>query len=237
MVSKNGTRSSLVAVSSKESRPGRAIVVRPKVLLLDEPLSALDLQLRKSMRYELKQLQHLTGITFVYVTHDQEEALSMSDQIVVMNRGCVEQNDTPEHIYYRPATSFVASFIGESSLVPGRVADIADADMAIEFDSLELSVRIPRERLSSRAANVRPGDAVAISVHAERVLLSSSGVGDISLPGTVTQRSFLGGVTRYLVKPDGGTDVIVADSSEDFPLDARVYAGWRTSDITVVALS
>lgn len=161
----------------------------------------------------------------------------MSDQIVVMNRGCVEQNDTPERIYYRPATSFVASFIGESSLVPGRVADVADADMAIELDALGISVRVPRDRLSSRATNVRTGDAVAISVHAERVLLSSSGVGDINLAGTVTQRSFLGGVTRYLIKPDGGADIIVADSSEDFPLDARVYAGWRSSDITVVALS
>ena len=99
----------------------RAIVNRPRVLLLDEPLGALDLKLRKGLQLELKRIQREVGITFVYVTHDQEEALTMSDRIAVMNRGRVEQLASPESVYERPATTFVAGFIGVSNLMPGTV--------------------------------------------------------------------------------------------------------------------
>ena len=99
----------------------RAIVNRPQVLLLDEPLGALDLKLRKGLQVELKRIQREVGITFVYVTHDQEEALTMSDQIAVMNHGRVEQIADPEDVYERPATTFVAGFIGVSNLMPGTV--------------------------------------------------------------------------------------------------------------------
>ena len=99
----------------------RALVNRPAVLLLDEPLGALDLKLRKQLQVELKRIQQDVGITFVYVTHDQEEALTMSDRIAVMNRGVIEQLDDPEEIYERPSTTFVAGFIGVSNLMPGEV--------------------------------------------------------------------------------------------------------------------
>jgi spermidine/putrescine transport system ATP-binding protein len=112
----------------------RALVNLPKVLLLDEPLGALDLKLRKGLQIELKRIQREVGITFVYVTHDQEEALTMSDRIAVMNRGRVEQVDAPEQVYERPATSFVAGFIGVSNLMPGTV-EAAGAGGRIELDS------------------------------------------------------------------------------------------------------
>ena len=99
----------------------RALVNRPAVLLLDEPLGALDLKLRKQLQVELKRIQRDVGITFIYVTHDQEEALTMSDRIAVMNRGVVEQVSDPETVYERPATTFVAGFIGVSNLMPGEV--------------------------------------------------------------------------------------------------------------------
>ena len=98
----------------------RALVNLPKVLLLDEPLGALDLKLRKGLQVELKRIQRDVGITFVYVTHDQEEALTMSDRIAVMSNGVIEQVDTPETVYERPSTTFVAGFIGVSNLMPGR---------------------------------------------------------------------------------------------------------------------
>ena len=102
----------------------RALVNRPAVLLLDEPLGALDLKLRKQLQVELKRIQRDVGITFVYVTHDQEEALTMSDRIAVMNRGVIEQVDVPEAVYERPRTTFVAGFIGVSNLMPGVVGHL-----------------------------------------------------------------------------------------------------------------
>src|SRR5262249_7362568 len=104
----------------------RALVLEPSVLLLDEPLASLDLKLRKAMRYELKQLQQRLGVTTVYVTHDQEEALAMSDTIVLMNRGRIGQIGSPEEIYFQPASGFVASFIGESNVLSGTVSAVAN---------------------------------------------------------------------------------------------------------------
>src|ERR671914_1734111 len=113
----------------------RALVNRPAVLLLDEPLGALDLKLRKQLQVQLKRIQREVGITFVYVTHDQEEALTMSDRIAVMNRGVVEQMDTPEEIYERPRTTFVAGFIGVSNLMPGEVIASGTASVELRLDA------------------------------------------------------------------------------------------------------
>ena len=111
----------------------RALVNEPKVLLLDEPLGALDLKLRKEMQYELKRIQQEVGITFIFVTHDQEEALTMSDKIVVMQGGVIQQIGTPEAIYNEPANRFVADFIGDSNIIPGRMVD----DYKVRFDNKE----------------------------------------------------------------------------------------------------
>ena len=111
---------------------GRALVVEPAVLLLDEPLGALDFKLRKQMQSELKTIQRRVGITFIYVTHDQEEALTMSDRVAVMNAGRIEQCDSPEQIYRRPRSSFVADFVGEANLLSGRVVALNGRLVQIE---------------------------------------------------------------------------------------------------------
>ena len=113
----------------------RALVNRPKVLLLDEPLGALDLKLRKQMQGELKALQRRLGITFIYVTHDQEEALTMSDRIAVMNRGRLEQVGTPEEVYNHPETKFVADFIGESNIIEGYIENMTDDSIEVTMES------------------------------------------------------------------------------------------------------
>ena len=144
----------------------RALVNLPKVLLLDEPLGALDLKLRKGLQIELKGIQRDVGITFVYVTHDQEEALTMSDRIAVMNQGRIEQVDTPEEIYERPATTFVAGFIGVSNLMPGEVVSAngggsrvrLDAGVEIEAPTNGLGAgrTLPRRRPARRSFGSTP---------------------------------------------------------------------------------
>ena len=141
----------------------RALVNLPKVLLLDEPLGALDLKLRKGLQLELKRIQRDVGITFVYVTHDQEEALTMSDRIAVMNQGRVEQCDTPEEIYERPATTFVAGFIGVSNLMPGEVVQANGAGSRVRLDA-GVEIEAPTDGIASGErchAVVRPGEACA----------------------------------------------------------------------------
>src|SRR3989337_734170 len=142
----------------------RALVNRPKVLLLDEPLGALDLKLRKAMQLELKALQDRVGITFVYVTHDQEEALTMSDRIAVMNRGRLLQVGTPSEIYERPADRFVADFIGESNFLEGVLLGQDGGRARVALDTLQVS--------SAYAERPRVGQAVAVAVRPEKIRLS-----------------------------------------------------------------
>ena len=141
----------------------RALVNRPAVLLLDEPLGALDLKLRKQLQVELKRIQQDVGITFVYVTHDQEEALTMSDRIAVMNRGVIEQLDEPEEIYERPSTTFVAGFIGVSNLMPGEVVSTGTGTVELRLDAGP-TVRAGSSRRQRRRARARgraPREAAA----------------------------------------------------------------------------
>ena len=135
----------------------RALVNLPKVLLLDEPLGALDLKLRKGLQVQLKQIQRDVGITFVYVTHDQEEALTMSDRIAVMNQGRIEQVDDPEQVYERPASTFVAGFIGVSNLMPG-VVKAGGASGEVELDS-GATAKAKVERLQGGRSLLRGGAA------------------------------------------------------------------------------
>src|SRR5207248_11463609 len=121
----------------------RALVVEPQILLLDEPLSNLDAKLRESLRWELRSLQQRLGMTFIYVTHDQDEALSLSDWVAVMNAGKVEQAGTPWEIYYHPKTAFLAGFVGAVNLVPSTVRDMKDASAVVSLGSVNASVRVP----------------------------------------------------------------------------------------------
>ena len=169
----------------------RALVNHPRVLLLDEPLGALDLKLRKEMQLELKRIQHEVGITFVHVTHDQEEAMTMADQIVIMNNGHIEQLGTPNDLYEHPATAFVAGFLGASNLLSGTVAGADRVRLECGVD-----VRVPPPALAGRSGTVRGG------VRPEKLRLG--GAEGNTLSGTVTESAYIGVSTQYIVDTPAG---------------------------------
>jgi spermidine/putrescine transport system ATP-binding protein len=164
----------------------RALVNRPRVLLLDEPLGALDLKLRKQMQLELKSIQHDVGITFIHVTHDQEEAMTMADRIAVMNHGRIEQLGTPTELYERPATAYVAGFLGHSNLIAGIVSG---------SDTVRLrsgpEVRVPREALAGRTGEV------AVGIRPEKIELGRGQAN--ALEGTIVEQAYVGVATQYIV--------------------------------------
>jgi spermidine/putrescine transport system ATP-binding protein len=180
----------------------RALVNRPKVLLLDEPLGALDLKLRRQMQVELKQIQREVGITFVYVTHDQEEALSMSDRIAVMNGGRVVQCGPPEDIYERPDEEFVAGFIGISNLLEGTVED--GGKVRIPTGAV-LPVRLPD--------GVERGDRVNLSVRPEKIAIDELEEGMIGLEGTIVSRVYLGVSTQVTVSLGNGASLVALEQA------------------------
>jgi len=169
----------------------RALAIKPQVLLLDEPLSALDAKIRVSLRDEIKAVQRSLGITTIYVTHDQEEALSMSDRIVVMNEGCIEQIGTPFEIYNYPRTRFVASFVGTLNILQGKVIDPAGGKL--EIDAQEVA--------SARAiVDAEPGDLRSLALRPEAISLRDTGGDRNRLHGTIEEVSFLGSVVRVRVR-------------------------------------
>jgi spermidine/putrescine transport system ATP-binding protein len=180
----------------------RALVNNPQVLLLDEPLGALDLKLRKQMQLTLKQIQHEIGITFVHVTHDQEEAMTMADQIAVMNGGRIEQLGAPEELYERPRTSFVARFLGASNLLPGTVEEPG-------------RVRL-RSGVVVRVAHGadRRGDEVAVGIRPEKLRAGADGALENRLKGTVAERSYVGVATQYIVETTDGALTLFVQNSE-----------------------
>ena len=169
----------------------RALVNRPRVLLLDEPLGALDLKLRKQMQLELKSIQHEVGITFIHVTHDQEEAMTMADQIVVMSHGRIEQIGSPEKLYEEPATAFVAGFLGVSNLLAGTVA----GDDRVSLDG-GMQIAVPHAALGGRTGRV------AVGIRPEKIR-----VGDAEpnrLTGKVSESAYIGVSTQYIVETTAG---------------------------------
>lgn len=179
----------------------RALAPRPKVLLLDEPLSALDLKLRKSMQIELKRLQAETGITFVFVTHDQEEALSMSDRIAVMSHGKVRQVGSPADIYHRPADRFVADFIGETNFIEADAVSIAGGFARVRLPS---GVEIP----ATFPAGITPSGKVTVVIRPEHAQMVPH-IGDGALRGVVGDIIYLGTDTHFHLRLDDGTPFIV----------------------------
>jgi spermidine/putrescine transport system ATP-binding protein len=177
----------------------RALINRPAVLLLDEPLGALDLKLRKQMQVELKRIQQEVGITFIYVTHDQEEAMTMSDRIAVMNRGRYEQLGDPESLYERPTTRFVAGFLGVSNLIPAIVVG-SDGAYASARLSDDARIKVPSALLNGTTS-------VSIGVRPEKIRLSERSIeppaGHNRLIGVVRDASYLGVSTQYLVESHG----------------------------------
>jgi spermidine/putrescine transport system ATP-binding protein len=200
----------------------RALVNRPSVLLLDEPLGALDLKLRKQMQVELKRIQREVGITFIYVTHDQEEALAMSDRIAVMHDGVVEQLGAPEEIYEHPVKPFVAGFIGISNLLP---ATVEDGGVRLSGGKL-VPAPVPD--------GIPPGTEVQLSVRPEKLWIDELEPGMAEVEGTIAERVYLGTTTQLIVELGPGARLVAleqntarARSDDRWELGDRVRIGWR----------
>lgn len=165
----------------------RGIVTNPKVLLLDESLCSLDLKLKRQMQTELKKLQKKLGITFIYVTHDQDEALTMSDRIVIINKGVIEQNDTPQNIYRNPSTTFVADFIGESNIIKGRVININKTKAIINiFNNMELSIPDNNYIIGERLNIIERPENITLSPYKSKDSFEGI-IKDIIYDGSVTK--------------------------------------------------
>lgn len=210
----------------------RALAPDPKLLLLDEPLAALDAKLRAEVQIELKSIQERTGKTFVFVTHDQEEALTMSDRVVVMNDGRVEQDGSPQDLYHRPATRFVAEFIGETNLMDVEVREVRADGTVADWHGLPLHA-------SGHARAPRPGERALAVLRPECLRLSAGPLGlENELRGTVVKRVFRGARVRITVAPDGARDPLTVSldpaSAEAVP-DGPVTIGFAADRVTLVA--
>lgn len=193
----------------------RALANNPRVLLLDEPLGALDLQLRRTMQLELKRLQKKLGITFIYITHDQEEAINMSDRIVVMNQGQFEQIGTPDEIYNHPKTSYVAAFVGNANILKGTVAEKNGHHIKVKLGD-EMASIVTEEK-------VNVGENVTIALRGENILLEENG----DLHATVKEKNFAAGQLRVLLTLPNGDEV----TASRFGMNADIQPGqqicWR----------
>src|SRR6476659_843393 len=206
----------------------RALVNRPNVLLLDEPLGALDLKLRRRLQIELKRIQIEVGITFVYVTHDQEEALTMSDRIAVMNAGRVEQLGTPETLYERPSTRFVADFIGTSNLIQAVVAERDGEVATVRLESGEFGGRVRTDLASGSSIElcIRPESIVVVPVAADGAIRS-----------TVLQTAYLGTTIQYQGRTAGGITVTGRSPKpgERRPVGSEMAVSWDADEVLVLS--
>lgn len=208
----------------------RALIKRPKVLLLDEPLGALDMKLRKEMQLELKNLQKKLGITFIYVTHDQEEALTMSDRIAVMNQGYLDQLDTPNNIYEKPATRFVADFIGESNIFEATIVkkDSKTAKLGFEMGNglSQVDEDMKFESFEMVYASVRP----------EKVLFSKEEIEGFSIKGIVKEQIYVGNVIKSIVILANGQPVKISRMDiDDVPrIGDIVNIYWNLDDVVII---
>ena len=225
----------------------RALVNNPKILLLDEPLGALDLQLRRAMQIELKHLQKKLGITFIYITHDQEEAINMSDRIAVMRDGCIEQIGTPDEIYNHPKTSYVATFVGNANILHGVVESVQGETAVVKIGNDKVAVVLGTDQQNAGTGRYpAAGEKVTLAVRSENVQLEETmtsenlagrtddrdkamervsdryNVENISgLQAAVTEKNFAGGQLRVTLKLNDGTELIASR----YGIDASVTEG------------
>lgn len=208
----------------------RAVVLNPRLLLLDEPLGALDLKLRRQMQQELKDIQRRLGIAFIYITHDQEEALNMSDRIAIMRDGHFEQIGTPEEIYERPKTRFAADFIGQTNLLEATVAEKDGRGLILNYAGMFIPAR-------NADFDVQIGDSVALSLRTERIGFSKKPVGECNLPGTLRSRHYAGGSMRAVIVLDDGREItVLCQSGEraEGEIGERVFLSWNRNEAPVV---
>ncbi|WP_300403153.1 ABC transporter ATP-binding protein [Nocardioides sp.] len=206
----------------------RALINKPEVLLLDEPLGALDLKLRRSMQIELKRIQTEVGLTFIHVTHDQEEAMTMADTVAVMNKGLIEQMGAPAELYENPRSTFVANFLGQSNLIAGTITSRASDVVTVDMHGITVSVPTGRTHTD--------GDAGWVGIRPEKVLIGEPGEeldapGNTIPGGVVTDVSFVGVSTQYLVRMPWGQELQVFQQNTGrvrmFRVGESVELSWR----------
>ena len=222
----------------------RALILRPKVLLLDEPLGALDRKLRKAMQIELRRIQHEVNITFIYVTHDQDEAMSMSDRVAVMRNGNFEQIGTPQEIFQTPRTRFVADFMGASNILSGRVASLsADGAQRASPQTIQIETESGLRVISRGGRDMPSGTAVDFSIRPEAVQVFSRGwdwTADNKFDGRIVGKLYLGDVTELEVAL--GENIFISsriqsriDQKFDFKEGDQVSIGWNAEDCNLLS--
>lgn len=224
----------------------RALINNPKVLLLDEPLGALDLQLRRQMQLELKHLQKELGITFIYITHDQEEALNMSDRIVILHNGKIEQVGTPAEIYDDPETAYVASFVGSANILHGGVVQVTDDGVVLknEFGTMNGRYRnsvgagaesseVGKDGVSRQ---VCVGDHLTLAIRSENIGIARKPETDTYIEGTITEKSFAGGMLRIAVQMADGSEIVISRHgiNIDYAIGEHVYMEWSSEAAVLV---
>ena len=214
----------------------RALINRPKVLLLDEPLGALDLKLRKQMQLELKRLQKKLNITFIYVTHDQEEALTMSDRIAIMHDGVMDQSGSPTEIYERPATKFVATFIGETNVFDGTIRSIEGGKAVIGIENGEVTSSGSVEEGDGKNTGFAVNEFVTVSVRPEKMHFSPKPVEGFTVPAVVRDYIYVGSVLKCIaVLPNGNEIKMEKLAGEELPpIGEKVFICWEPEDAVLI---
>ncbi len=207
----------------------RALINNPRVLLLDEPLGALDLQLRREMQLELKHLQKELGITFVYITHDQEEAINMSDRIVVIHNGRIEQEGTPAEIYDTPKTSYVARFVGSANVLTGTVREIYGEELVVENQFGTMNCR-------KLGYQVVKGQLLTLAVRSENIDIGKIPQTEHFLSAIVKEKNFAGGMLRIAVSLEDGTEVIISRHgiNVEYSIGEHVVLEWPSESAVPV---
>lgn len=205
----------------------RGLISRPSLLLLDEPLGALDLQLRRQMQQELRRMQRSMGISFIYITHDQEEAINMSDRIVVMNEGRLEQSGTPTEIYDHPKTSFVAGFVGTANILQGIVLEI-------NGETAQLELPDGAKVLVETVPGLSVGESCNFSVRAENTLVSGTQREGFTLSGRMVENSYTGGVLRLVVDAGQERELLSSRSAKRLSDESAVFVSWEPTAAVVL---
>jgi spermidine/putrescine ABC transporter ATP-binding subunit len=214
----------------------RALVIEPSILILDEPFAALDRKLREAMQVELRQITQELRTTSLFVTHDQEEALTLSDLVAVMNNGRIEQIGSPGEIFRRPKTRFVADFMGVTNFLAGKLVNASPSTCRVEAADFAFD--------AAPALGLAPGQNVSVAIRPAGIKLTSARPNECSAaPGRVRQSNYHGSVCSYAVELDSGPTLIVRENSDDlpdhasarFPVGARVWASWRREAVHLFA--